>query len=130
MELIMAGTAVVTKAEPYTREELEPFSADPRIPHVIDNLFCVGAVRDREAEEGFIGWIVQGQRPLCLSRSFPGAVPEQGVLCYGNAGDIFPNYQAALDALFRTYDYALSQSWRHWFERPMRIFSVARRVHG
>lgn len=105
---------------PYTAEEREPFAGEPYAT-VIDNVFCKGHVADREADPLFAGWIVLAKRPL-------GEYERR--LAYANHGTIFPDYQAALDAVQRTVDeMAANFPGAEWFVPKWRIFSVARRAY-
>jgi hypothetical protein len=97
----------------YTREELEPWSSDEAVRRAVDNLFCKGSVRDREAEQGFIGWIVNAQRPLVFI---------EGRLLYGANGTLFPSYGEAVAAVMST----IAAGVVH--DRPLRIFGLNREV--
>ena len=108
---------------PYTAEERQPFTTDPRAVAAIDNIFCLGELATLVAEPGFVGWIVQGQRPLSCVTGFTNA-PDGGVLGYGNAGTIFSTYNEAVAACIRSWDYAQKMGYTEWFKRKHRIFSV------
>lgn len=107
----------------YTATGLLPFTTHDDDVRCVDNIFCKGQVASERLSAGFVGWIVQGQRPLAEHEVEPGI----WVVGYGAAGTIFKSYRDAIDACVATFAYADRRGYDWLAQGKFRIFSVAAR---
>lgn len=115
----------VATFRPYTHDEKQPFTDDPEAREAIGNIFCKGDVERAEALEDFLGWVVNGVRPLWLTGD--------GILAYGITATVFDSYAEAVKAAVDTLRYARKNKYE-WFnpaeriypEGKLRIFSVVK----
>lgn len=103
----------------YTTEEMQPFTTDPRSDMIL-NVFCKGQVRDTETDPRFLGWIIQGQRPLSVGKF----TQDRVIVGYGAFGTLIPTYQQALDIIYQTNEHPTFGRGLRREERQVKIFAI------